>query len=210
MLEEEGDAMHIRTIAFLATATLLVGGCCNCMEALDRYEEKSAGSAAGGDVDLATTYENSGLGFTIEHPEHWGAKSSSENVIVIGGLDETKPDFTATVNIQVLEHSEDASQDEKVGAEIEHLKTQILGAEGGKVYDEKAFELVDAGGGTRSGKSMMFEYTLGGIHYKQHQIVLPGKAENDVVTWAYTNHEVVYDDHLSIAEAMLETWKLTR
>ncbi|MBW2261266.1 MAG: hypothetical protein JRG91_04765 [Deltaproteobacteria bacterium] len=203
--------MHARIIALLAAGTIATGGCCNCMEALSKYEEKSARStAAGGDVELDATYENADLGFSVQHPGHWGAKSTSENVIVIGGLDEAKPDFTATVNIQVLEHTDEVSQDEKVEAEIEHLKTQILGAEGGKVYDEEPFELEDVEGNTRKGTSMMFEYSLNAIDYKQYQIVLPGKDPNDVVTWAYTNHAVVYDEHLPITEAMLETWKLTR
>ncbi len=200
--------MNVRTIMVPAAATLVLAGCCNCMEALQKYQERS--SAAGGEVDLATTFESDVLGFSIQHPGHWGTKSTSEKVIVIGGLDETKPDFTATVNIQVLEHAEDASQEEKVQAEIDHLKEQILGAEGGRVYDEEPFTLEDAGGSTRKGRSMMYEYVLGGIHYKQRQIVLPGKDPDDVVTWAYTNHEVVYDEHLPIAEAMLESWKLSR
>lgn len=198
--------MRSRFIA--AAAVLALAGCCNCMEALQKYGERSR--AAGGEVDLPATFESPLMGFSIQHPEHWGTKSGGTGVVVIGGLDETRADFTATVNVQVLEHSEDASQEEKVQAEIEHLKSQILGAEGGKVYDEEPFSFEDAEGGTRQGRVMMFEYVLNGIHYKQRQIVLPGKDPDDVVTWAYTNHEVVYDEHLPIAEAMLGTWKLLR
>lgn len=198
--------MHARITASMAVA-FLAGGCCNCMEALSKYEERS--KAAGG-VELPSTFDSSHLGFSIDHPEHWGAKKAGTGVVVIGGLDETQLDFTATVNIQVLEHKEDASQEEKVQAEIEHLKSQILGVEGGKVYGEEPFSMTDVDGATREGRSMMFEYTLGDIEYKQRQIVIPGEDPDVVVTWAYTNHAVVYDEHLPVAEAMLETWKLSR
>lgn len=200
--------MHARFIAAVLAAALVATGCCNCMQALEKYEERS--KAAGGDVDLSGTFDSAHLGFSIKHPEHWGAKSAGTGVVVIGGLDESKPDFTATVNIQMIEHDEDASMEEKVQAEIDHLKSQIIGAENGKVWDEEPFSFEDADGVTRKGTSMMFEYDLNGNHYKQRQIVLPGKEDNVVVTWAYTNLDFLYDEHVHIAEAMLETWKLER
>ena len=194
--------------AVLLTAAFACGGCCNCMQGYD--SSAPASEQEQGPPELALTYESEELGFTIKHPEHWAAEKTKPDTVLISGQDQSMRDYVATVNIQVIEHAEDAAQDAKVLAEADHLRQQFKTAENGQVLQDKDWQFKDAHGAVRNGTQMLATYTMGGIDFKQLQFVLPGKDPDFVVTWAYTNHLDNFDAHLPIAEAMLQSWELSK
>jgi hypothetical protein len=163
-----------------------------------------------GPPGLARTYESEELGFAIEFPEHWAAERTRPDTVLLSGQDESMRDYVATVNIQVIEHAEDAPQEAKLEAEADHLRQQFKTAENGQVLHDKEWKYKDADGDIRDGIQMLATYTMGGVHYKQLQFVVPGKDPNFVITWAYTNHQDSFDAHLPTAEAMLQSWELSK
>lgn len=187
----------------VAVCFLALWGCCNCLEGLPETESEPAA------VELTETFSDESMGFSLGYPSHWGVDKQDANFLLVSGQDDGRDDLNATVNIQKLLHREDATVDQKVQAEVDSLRSQFLQMEG-KVHDEEDYTFVDVSGAQRQGTRMVVEYTLSGIRFKQMQLVIPGKDENIVWTWAYTNHEEHYDEHLPVAEAMLGSWRLTK
>jgi hypothetical protein len=177
-----------------------VGGCCKGLSSVE--PEK--------DVELSQTYEDAAKGVKFAYPAHWGVDRDEPSIILVSGHDESKDDSVATVNVQVIEHTEPVGQDEKVKAEVDHLVAQFEGAENGRILERKDHEIEHASGEAMKGTWIEAEYTLDGVDFKQYTIVVPAKDPDFVIMWAYTNHRDGYDKHRKLADRILTSLVLTK
>lgn len=139
--------------------------------------------------------------WSIHYPKKWEVLKESGRSVVIGSPEETE---LTTVNIQWVMYSD-------LQRGITSLKNQFSSAPDYTLISEGQYAMKDASGKALDGRQLLVEYENEGERYRQWQIIVenPSDSLSTQLTWAYTGATSQYDRDLPVAQAMLDSWKVS-
>jgi hypothetical protein len=160
-------------------------------------------------IALGNTFQESGFGYTVKYPGDWVYTKPSQYTVVFSGKEGTDA-YYSTVSIQNIAPSKAGGKHQDVDSLVKSLKDQITtGTENGKISDEKAFDC-SAEGEKLTAKGFKAEYARQGENFKQCVVVVQRADGKAFHIWSYTSPAVQYDTFLSTAQAILDSWAITK
>ena len=155
------------------------------------------------------TFQEGSFGYTINYPSDWVYTKPSQYTVVFSGK-EGMDAYYSTVSIQNIASSKAGGKHENVDSLAKSLKDQITtGAENGKISDEKAFDC-SADGEKLTAKGFKAEYARQGENFKQWVVVVQRADGKAFHVWSYTSPAAQYDTFLGTAQAILDSWAITK
>jgi len=171
--------------------------------------QASAGAQTDKTKTLTNMFQEKAYGYTVKYPGNWGYAKRSEHIIVFTkkeGADASTP----VIGIQNLNSTKVKEGKHKdVDAVIEDFTNQLKITKHAKVYVSEPY-VYNKNGLKLSGKQFLAEYTFNNKNYKQWIIVIPRPDGQLFHTWIYSSPADQYDKYMGTAQAMLETFTITR
>lgn len=158
---------------------------------------------------LTNTFKKKGFGYTIKYPKKWEYTRPSTFTVVFGGAKDTEA-YNLSVSIQNLASAKIGGKYESLDSVLEDFKNQIRsGSEGVIIYNEEPY-LYKFKKLELSGRQFTAEYVSRGEKFKEWVIVVPREGGEAFYAWSYTAPLGLYDAYLHVAEAMKDSWQISK
>lgn len=153
-------------------------------------------------------FSDAELGYEISYPNEWGSlrdddKENEVNVMVFSPKGENP---SLTVSINKIKDEEGFDLD-KISFLIGMLKREITDAKG-KFYETSDYSYAFSDGTKSAGKQFESEYTDAIGKVKQKMVFVPSGKKLFWIT--YVSDADKYDQQKQVAEAILDSWKITK
>lgn len=190
----------------LVSVILPVGYAATSSPATD--ENKNTTTDKGQNLSLSNLYTNPDSRYKINYPAKWIFDDTVKGAVVFSGQKNT-PDFFSTINIQTVLTKKSGGIYETVDDLLSDVKKQARSESPQTAFLEDGAYVLNLKDGTKlSGEYLKFIYSYKGQIIEQWQIVVPRKDGQVFYTWAYTAPIAQYQDNLTVAKAMLQTWTI--
>jgi TM2 domain-containing membrane protein YozV len=154
----------------------------------------------------ANIFENKTDHYTIQYPADWHYKKSGEHSILFEGKEGTRSNYSSII-IQVVP-AKAASEYTNVTAAMDALKKQIAKQRTNvKISNSGQIELPTDPKKVH-GESCIITFNLKGHEMKQMLFILSRDGDKTLYSWTYISPVQQYNNDLSIAKAMYESWKI--
>jgi TM2 domain-containing membrane protein YozV len=154
----------------------------------------------------AKLFEDRTNHYTIQYPEDWHYKQTGEHAVLFEGKKGTRSYYSSII-IQVV-HANAANEYKNVTAAMDELKKQISKQRTNvQISNSGPIELPTDPKNIR-GESCIITFKLKGHEMKQMLFLLSRDGGKTLYSWAYISPIKQYNNDLSIAKAMFESWKI--
>ena len=150
------------------------------------------------------------FGYVIEYPGNWLFAKPSPYTVIFSGKEGTDA-FSATVSIQNVRPPGLAPERDDVATVLfVELKSQLADSATDVEYFGDRVFIYDRDGLRLLGREFVVTYSLKETRYRQWTVIVPRPARDVAVIWSYNAPEGRFDAFRPFAEAMLESWRISR